>query len=413
MYKELLKRHSSAVVALVLIGLSFSAGLHVGTKKSESDFFPVVVENATRPTNVHVDFSPFWRAWDVLDQKFISSATSTLEKNTEQERVWGAIEGMVASLGDPYTVFFPPVESSIFESDINGNFGGVGLEIGIRDNVLTVIAPLKNTPAGRSKIKAGDKILKIDDVSTAKLSVDEAVRMIRGDVGTRVKLNVIRPEDEKPEPFDVSLTRATIDIPTLETEILPSGVFVIRLFNFSAVSSNLFRNALRDFVSSRSSSLILDLRGNPGGYLEAAVNMASWFLPPGAVIVKEDYKKNTDTVVHRSRGYNIFNEKLKMVILIDAGTASASEILAGALREHGIATLVGTNSFGKGSVQELVKITPNTSLKVTLAQWLTPNGNSISDGGLKPDIDVKPAEKNPGPNNDLQLKAAVDFLLKK
>jgi len=387
--------------------------LYVGQKKEQIEYSPVVIENSTKPSDIHVDFSPFWRAWDILDQKFISSATSTEEKNTEQERVWGAIEGMVHSLGDPYTVFFPPAESSIFESDINGNFGGVGLEIGVRDNILTVISPLKNTPAGRSTIKAGDKILKIDDVLTAKLNVDEAVRMIRGDVGTKVKLNLVRPESENLEPFDVTLTRATIDIPTIETEILPSGVFVVRLFNFSAVSPNLFRNALREFVSSRSSSLILDLRGNPGGYLEAAVNMASWFLPPGAVVVKEDYKKNTDTVVHRSRGYDIFDEKLKMVILIDAGTASASEILAGALREHGVATLIGTNSFGKGSVQELVKITPDTSLKVTLAQWLTPNGNSISDGGLKPDIEVKPAEKNPGPNNDLQLKAAVDFLLKK
>ncbi|MEK7185341.1 MAG: S41 family peptidase, partial [Patescibacteria group bacterium] len=305
-------------------------------------------------------------------------------------------------------------ESKIFKSDIKGNFGGVGLEVGVRDNLLTVISPLKNTPAGRSIIKTGDIILKIDDGSTEKLSVDEAVGLIRGEVGTKVKLDILRQNNATTtENFVVTLTRATIDIPTIETEFRSDGIFVIRLFSFSETSSNLFREALRNFVRTGSSKLILDLRGNPGGYLEAAVNMASWFLPPGAVVVQEDYKNDEENVIHRSKGFDIFDEKLKMVILIDGGSASASEILAGALREQNIATLIGTDSFGKGSVQELIEFTSNTSLKITIAQWLTPNGNSISAGGLKPDIEVKPAEKNPGPDNDLQMKAAVEFLLKK
>lgn len=401
---------------LVLIGASFFCGIYVGNQKNGDTFSPSAggIEGAENPLSTRVDFSPFWRAWDSIDQKFITSGTSTTEKIDDQERVWGAIQGMVASLGDPYTVFFPPAESEIFESDISGNFGGVGLEVGVRENLLTVISPLKNTPAGRSIIKTGDIILKIDDTSTDKLSVDEAVGLIRGEVGTKVKLDILRQTNATTtENFVVTLTRATINIPTIESELRSDGVFVIRLFSFSAVSTNLFRTALREFVRTGSDKLVLDLRGNPGGYLEAAVNMASWFLPPGAVIVQEDYKDDEENVIHRSRGYDIFDEKLKMAILIDSGSASASEILAGALQEQGIATLIGTNSFGKGSVQELMKITPDTSLKITIAQWLTPNGNSISAGGLKPDIEVKPAEKNPGPGNDLQLKAAVEFLLKK
>lgn len=401
---------------LILIGASFFCGIYVGDQKNSDTFNPSAsgIKDANSPFPTGVEFAPFWRAWAEIDKKFITSSTSTEEKIDNQARVWGAIQGMVASLGDPYTVFLPPTESKIFKSDIKGNFGGVGLEVGVRDNLLTVISPLKNTPAGRSIIKTGDIILKIDDGSTEKLSVDEAVGLIRGEVGTKVKLDILRQNNATTtENFVVTLTRATIDIPTIETEFRSDGIFVIRLFSFSETSSNLFREALRNFVRTGSSKLILDLRGNPGGYLEAAVNMASWFLPPGAVVVQEDYKNDEENVIHRSKGFDIFDEKLKMVILIDGGSASASEILAGALREQNIATLIGTDSFGKGSVQELIEFTSNTSLKITIAQWLTPNGNSISAGGLKPDIEVKPAEKNPGPDNDLQMKAAVEFLLKK
>jgi len=184
------------------------------------------------------------------------------------------------------------------------------------------------------------------------------------------------------------------------------------LYSFSAISPNLFRQALREFVESGKYKLVIDLRGNPGGYLEAATDMASWFLPLGKIIVKEDFKKESDTQIFRSKGYNIFNENLKMVILIDGGSASASEILAGALREHGVATLVGAQSFGKGSVQELVDITSDTSLKITIAQWLTPNSISISNGGLTPDVIVKLDEEEFKKGNDTQLLKALEILSK-
>ena len=408
------KFHKTAFVIILLVGASFLSGLYVGEQRAGATSRLTELEKTTQPLSVVADFSPFWHAWEILDKKFIPSSAATSTNNhkaTSQDRVWGAIEGMVEALGDPYTTFFPPEESKVFESDISGNFGGIGLEVGIKNNVLVAISPLKGTPAARAGIKPGDYIIKIDNQSTEKLDVDEAVRLIRGEIGTQVKLTLLR--DGVKDPIVVTMTRATIDIPTIETQMRGDGIFVIRLFNFSAPASNAFRGALREFVQSGSKKLILDLRGNPGGYLEAAVDMASWFLPPGDVIVKEDYKNNSDAVVHRSKGYNIFPESLKMVILIDGGSASAAEILAGALREHGVAQLVGTHSFGKGSVQELIKLTPDTSLKVTIARWLTPNGVSISEGGLAPDVEVKLTEKDVAQGNDLQLKKAVEILLAK
>ena len=189
-----------------------------------------------------------------------------------------------------------------------------------------------------------------------------------------------------------------------------NDVFIIRLYNFSANSPSLFRESLREFAVSGKDKLILDLRGNPGGYLEAAVDMASWFLPAGKVIVREDFGKKAEPVVYRSKGYDVFNESLKMVILVNAGTASASEILAGALSEHGKAKLVGEKTFGKGSVQELVKVTSDSSLKITVARWLTPNGVSISKNGLKPDIEVPITKEDLENKRDVQIDKAIQLL---
>ncbi|MFA6898332.1 MAG: S41 family peptidase, partial [Candidatus Paceibacterota bacterium] len=251
--------------------------------------------------------------------------------------------------------------------------------------------------------------------------VEKAVKLIRGKEGTVVKLTVLRNGDGGPKEF--SITRETINIPTVDTEVrstlsvdaqgngtLANGVFVLRLYNFSVNSADLFRQSLREFALSGTNKLVLDLRGNPGGYLEAAVDMASWFLPVGKVVVSEDFGKKQEPLIYRSKGYNVFNDNLKMTILIDGGSASAAEILAGALKEHGVAKLVGEQTFGKGSVQELIKLTPDTSFKVTIARWLTPNGKSISENGLIPDVAVKPTEKDVKAGKDVQLDKAIELL---
>ncbi len=394
------------MIAVIAI---FSLGYYSGKSSQSEDDKIASILNKSTGVGEGIDFASFWKAWEVINQKYVSTSATSTEKVDDQTRVYGAIEGMVKSLGDPYTIFFPPVESKSFADEISGNFEGVGMEVGMKDDVLTVIAPLKNTPAYRAGIKSGDKIVKIDETVTNGLNTSEAIKIIKGPKGTKVKFTMVR-EGEK-EPLIIEVIRDIIDIPTIDTET-KNGVFIIHLYNFSAISSNSFRNALREFVESGNDKLILDLRGNPGGYLEAAVDMASWFLPAGKVIVKEDFKNEQDAQIFRSKGYNIFNENLKMAVLIDGGSASASEILAGALHEHGVATLIGTQSFGKGSVQELVPITSDTSLKVTIARWLTPNGNSISHGGLTPDTVVKFDEKEFLKGNDVQINAALEFLNK-
>lgn len=379
-----------------------------------------------------VDLEPVWRVWNVLDERFappLTSVESTCEEDdeacvepdpytlpTSQEKVWGMIEGLASSLGDPYTVFFPPSESKNFNDDINGSFEGVGMEIAIRDQVLTVVSPLKGTPSFMAGMQSADKIIKIDNVSTRNMNIDDAVSRIRGPRGTTVVFSVLR--EGEPELLEITVTRDVIHIPTIETRT-EGDVFVIELMNFSAPSPDLFRKALQEFVDSKKSKLLIDLRGNPGGFLDAAVDMASWFLPSGKTVVTEDYAGKQEPTVHRSRGYDIFTDQLKLVILIDRGSASASEILAGALSKHNKATLIGTRSFGKGSVQELIDITADTSLKVTVAHWLLPDGSAISNDGIVPDIVVDLPKRTPEEQKELQkdgtepedliLKRALEF----
>lgn len=398
----------SAIAAGVVIAAgAFAAGLVVGGHGTASGLI-----GAGEPRNV--DLSPVWKAWQVIDQKFVpaSVATSTpIATSTEQankNKVWGMVQGLAESLNDPYTYFMPPVESQQFSQDLSGEFGGVGMEVDVKDQVLTVVSPLKGTPADKAGIKSADQVLKIDGVSTRGMDVTTAVSKIRGPKGTEVTLQMLRSGWSAPR--DIKVTRDVINVPTIMTKARPDGVFVIQLMTFTSNSPDLFRGALREFIQSGDTKLVLDLRGNPGGYLEAAVDMASWFLPSGDVVVTEDYAGHSTNIVHRSLGYNVFNKNLTMVILIDRGSASASEILADALHHYGVAQLVGTNSFGKGSVQELVDITSDTSLKVTVARWLGPDGVQIPLTGITPDIQVSVSDDDIKSGKDPQLQKAVDIL---
>lgn len=392
------------IILLVIIGASFFAGLKTGEKYYEELTRVEGIYNKEHGKPGEVDFYPFWKTWNLINDKHASVATSTEKEVSTQEKIWGAIQGLTYSLNDPYTVFLPPSENELFEADIQGEFSGVGMEIGIRDGILTVVSPLKGTPAERAGLESGDKILEVDGESTARFSVDEAVLKIRGKKGTNVVLTILREDEE--EPREIIITRDTIDIPTLETTIR-GDVFIISLYNFSANSPDLFRNALQDFLKSKADKLIIDLRGNPGGYLEASIDMASWFLESGKIIVTEDYNGSREPVEHRSRGYDIFSDDLPLVVLIDGGSASASEILAGALEQHGKAKLIGEQTFGKGSIQELISITPETSLKITIAHWLTPDGSVLSDIGLAPNIEIS---DNPDTFEDEQLEKAIEVL---
>lgn len=410
-HKGALKKLTTVLFSLVLLTGVFYAGIQVGIKNAPAILKVTNLTNKEVGTPDSVDFSPFWQAWNVLNEKYV--ATKVRKPVTDQGKVWGAIQGLAASLDDPYTTFFPPDENKAFNEQISGkvNFSGVGMEIGLRDGVITVISPLKGSPSERAGFRIGDKIVKIGATSTQSMKVEEAVNLIRGPKGTAVKITIFR--EELKEPKEISVIRDTITVPVINTEKRPDGIFVIRLYSFSENSPELFQGAIKEFVQSGSDKLLLDLRGNPGGYLEAAVDMASWFLPAGKVIVQEEFKKGeTSAKKYTSSGRGVANSNLKFVILLNAGSASASEILAGALSEHGIAKLIGEKSYGKGSVQELVQITdnPKTSIKVTVARWLTPKGHSISEEGLKPDIEVKLTPDDAAAGKDPQLDRAVEYL---
>lgn len=398
------KRSAFIVVFIFLFIAVFFAGVYVGSSNRPEIEKVLGISNKETQVITSADFSPFWKVWNILNEK-----SPSISKTTDQDKIYGAIRGLVDSLNDPYSVFFNPDETKSFEEEIAGNFDGIGMEVGLKDKVLTVIAPLKDTPAYRANIKSGDKILKIDETITTNLSIEKAVKLIRGPKGTTITLTILREGSEKPE--EIKIVRETINIPTLDTELRKDGIFVIKLYSFSANSTNLFRKAMKQFAESGTDKLLLDLRENPGGYLDAAVDMASWFLKEGKIIVTEDYGGEKTAEIYRSRGYDIFNDNLKFVILIDGGSASASEILAGAIRDNGRAKLVGSQSFGKGTVQEVIDITPDTILKITVAKWLTPNGTSISEKGLTPDYIVEITKKDLNNDADPQMDKAVELLL--
>lgn len=396
------------IVAIVAVA-AFAGGMLVSSGNGSKVFANVpLIGNALDATpDQSADLGDFWKAWNVLAAQFVETHASSSRPSIE-ERIWGAIQGMTASYGDPYTVFLPPEDAKIFIDDIAGNFEGVGMEIGIDDDVLTVIAPLKSTPAERAGIETGDKILAIDGASTKGLSTDEAVKKIRGKKGTEVTFTIYRESEGAAR--DIKVIRDTIETPVLEHSLdEASGVYTISIYSFSANSASLFNRALTEFRKTGSKKLIVDVRGDPGGYLEAAVMIASNFLPKNALIVTEDYDGKRENIEHRSRGTGGVPAGTEVVVLMNKGSASASEILAGALQDAGIATLIGTQSFGKGSVQELVDIGEG-SLKVTVARWLTPSGRSISDGGLTPDIIVERTREDVQAGKDPQRDRAIQFL---
>ena len=412
---DILKKyaHSFGIVArgvsfAFVAVLAFSAGIFVGNSGSTAAIvarIPIIGDGLDATPDPSVDLTDFWKAWNALDSNFVATHASSTLPSTK-ERLFGAIAGLATSYNDPYTVFFPPKEAKEFAEIISGSFAGVGMEIGIKDGVLIVIAPLKDTPAAAAGIKAGDYIITIDGKSTDGLAVDEAVSKIRGPVGTTVALTIIR--DGK--PIDIKIVRETIQVPETDDGLdAASGVYHIALYEFTANSAHLFDQSFRRFKSSGSKKLVIDLRGNPGGYLDSAVAIASHFIPKGAVIVTEDFDGKAPSQPHTSLGYNDMPAGTKMTVLIDGGSASASEILAGALQDTGTATLIGTKSFGKGSVQTLMDL-GGGSLKVTVARWVTPAGHWIMGNGITPDITVSFTSADAEAKLDPQMERAVEFL---
>ncbi|MCA9353374.1 S41 family peptidase [Candidatus Nomurabacteria bacterium] len=375
--------------------LSFFVGISLGSHKLE-----VILGEGALAEESEANFASYWKVWNIIESKSIKEVT-------DEEKIWGSIKGLTESVGDPYTEFFTPEESQKFLEGVNGKFSGVGMEVDEKDGAIVVVAPLPGSPAEKAGIRSGDIVISIDDISTLGLSLSEGVSLIRGEEGTTVKLGLKRDE----EYLDINVQRAVINVPNVhDYKDTENNIYVIQIYSFSQNSHVDFRDSLNRFLKSGTKKLIIDLRDNPGGYLDSAIDMTSWFLPSGKTVVIESIGKEGEKKEYRSRGYNVFGTGYDVVILVNQGSASASEIMAGAMSEHGKATLVGEQTFGKGSVQELIPVTENSSIKITVAKWLTPNGISISEQGLTPDYEVEFTKEDVENGRDPQMEKAIELL---
>lgn len=394
---------SSTLFAIIILA-SFGAGWFLnGSFVQERT--PPELSGTGRDKPADVDFGVFWEAWRELEKSYVKRG----ELDT-QKMIYGAVSGLVGSLDDPYSVFLSPQDKKRFLEDVSGSFEGIGIEIGFRKEILTVVAPLEGTPARQAGLKPGDRILKVDGELTVDYTLDEAVNKIRGPKGSEVVLTILRNGDEKTRDF--SITRGIIDIPVLELRFIGSGedkIAHLKLFQFSENAALKFSASAEEILRSDVRGIILDLRNNPGGYLEVSRDIAGWFLENGDLVAIEDFGDPENREEYRSPG----PAKLKnypLTVLVNGGSASASEILAGALRDNRNVKLIGEKTFGKGTVQELKNISGGSSIKLTVARWLTPSGFSIHETGLSPDVPVEIDESEQDPAKDPQLEKAVEIL---
>lgn len=403
-FKHISRITLTPIVAFMVAGGLFYFGYSAGYERGTEAPKTIQIEGVSHIQDgkaTDVDFSLFWQVWDTLREKHIDG-----EKVDNKALMYGAIDGLVRSLDDSHTIFFPPPEAKKFGEDISGEFSGIGAEIGIRNEQLVVIAPLKNTPAERAGLRSGDRILKINDTVSVQLSVDEAVKLIRGPKGTKVTLTIARNGETAPR--EITIIRDTIQIPTLDWEMKAGGIGYIHLYNFYERAPMLFYQAALQLSFNNPKGIILDLRDNPGGYLDTSVNLAGWFLPSGKLVVTEEFRSGEKEELN-ARG-NGFYKDIPVVVLINQGSASASEILAGALRDQRGIKLVGKKSFGKGTVQELMNLPGGSLLKVTVAHWRMPGGGLIEKNGITPDYEIEVTEDDIKNKKDPQLEKAMQVL---
>ncbi len=399
------RKPTSLFIVVVLLIVSFIGGLYYG--KHGYTFEPKtfrVVNQKDRAFDV--DYDLLWKAIGVVNDKYI-------DKNSidQQKVLYGAIRGAVAAAGDEYTQYFDPKELQDFRTELAGSFDGIGAEIGKKNGNIVIVAPLDGSPAERAGLKAKDIIVSVDGQSTADWSVEQAVSKIRGPSGTEVSLTIFREGQSQTQ--DLKIKREKIEVKSVKLEFKEQNgkkIAVIGVSRFGDDTKELFDKAVNDAVSAKVAGVILDLRNDPGGYLDTAVELASQWLEKDKLVVSEAHSNGT-SIPYVSKGYSRL-AGIKTVTLINGGSASASEILAGALHDYKVSSLIGEKSFGKGSVQELIPLPDDSAVKVTVAKWITPNGKNLNKDGLVPDIEVKLTDDDIAQQRDSQLNRALEEIVK-
>lgn len=401
------------ILGVFIASLLFGGGYFFGVKGYKAEVSKALKVQISReiPPDKNIDFSLFWQVWDMLNTKYFDKS-----KIIPSQLVYGAIEGMVAAVGDPYTMYLPPAQNKIVNDDLSGSFEGVGIEIGYKNTRLAVIAPLQDSPADKAGIKAGDYIVRIVDakkkidVDSQNLNLSQAVDYIRGPSGSEISLTLIRDGDKT--PIVVNLTRSKITVPSVTLKWVGEGSDIahLRISKFDSATVSEWNTAVGQITDkcevggTKCKGIIVDVRNNPGGYLQSAIDIASDFVKIGTVVVTQESGDGSKIEYKSDKLPRLMNYKVMM--LINGGSASASEILAGALRDDRQIKLVGDKSFGKGTIQEPIDILGGSGLHVTTAKWLTPGGQWIHEKGIEPDIAVEIKE---GETKDIQLQKAIEM----
>jgi carboxyl-terminal processing protease len=385
-----------AIVGLITGGIGFFLGKYFFLSQG-----PIFSSVSSEPDK-EVDLSVFWQTWNAIQEEFIGA--ETLDK---QELIYGASSGLIEALDDPYSTFFDPEEAKMFNEALSGIFEGVGMEIGMKDEQLTIISPLEGTPAQKAGLLPKDKIIKIDDQFTQKLSLEEAVSLIRGERGTEVRLTINRPEGFNEKEF--SLIREEIEMPSVKWEAQEEEIAYIQLHHFYNNTDQKFEEVAWEILSRPEiKRIVLDLRNNGGGYLNVVQEIGGWFLENGQTIAIEKFSSGEEISLTAEGNSKLVNYPL--VVLINQGSASGAEILAGALRDNQEITLIGEETFGKGSVQQPTNLIDGSMIKITCAKWLTPDGLSIDQSGLSPDIAIEMTEEDYEKELDPQLDKALKII---
>jgi len=383
--------------------LSFVFGWAFGHLDLQSQLNGGTTTVINKSTNTTVDFGIFWQAWDKVTSEFDG-------KVDYQAMINGAVSGMVNALGDPYTVFMNADQSKSFDAELEGSITGIGAEVGIKNNRVIIVAPIDNSPAEKAGIKAQDTILTIDGTDTTGMDLNTAVSKIRGDIGTKVKLQIQRGDSK----IDFEITREKIDTKSVKWEIKDNNIGYIEISRFDSNTTELTKQATAELSSKGVKAVVLDLRNNPGGYLDAAVNVASEFVKSGTIVTEKPTSRTGKENKYSASGKGkLTDTNIPMVVLVNGGSASASEIVAGALQDNNRAILMGEKTFGKGSVQAIENLTGGASLRITIAHWFTPNGKNISKEGILPNTEIKLTEDDFKANKDPQLDKAIEYLISK